>query len=174
MDEIAAAAELIMPGGLPEGSIPGEFEAAVAAAVNDAAVNDAAVNDAAAIDVPQEVPPVEKKRIHRAKALTPKQAVTKFWSRGIYVIPNNCLDINLESPENAPMSSKYIIRCRCSPACKTSFDGWDAYAYNRHFTYKKHVHWEATREENGWDESEAYREFVRVSKVMLFCELICL
>ena len=150
MDEIATAAEVMVPA-LPEGDI----EAAVAAAVNDA------IPEVAAHVVTE--PP--KKRAHRAKPLTPKQAVTKFWSRGIYVIPNEDLDIDVSAASEEVRKSKFIIRCRCAPTCKTSFAGWDAYAYNRHFTYKKHLRWEGMRKELGWDESEAYREFVKVSCV---------
>lgn len=135
MDEIQAAAEIIVP------SLPSvdEIEHAVNAAVEEM---------------------TEKpKRIHRAKPLTPKQAVTKFWNRGIYVIFNEDLDV--DSNPAGDRKSKYIVRCRCSPACKTSFASWDSYAYNRHFSYKKHVKWEGMRKELGWDESEAYREFVK-------------
>ena len=129
--------------------------AAVAAAVNDALPEVSA----------QVVTEPPKKRTHRAKPLTPKQAVTKFWSRGIYVIPNEELEIHGGITSDEASESKYIIRCRCAPTCKTSFAGWDAYAYNRHFTYKKHVRWETMRKELGWDETEAYREFVKVSCV---------
>ena len=100
------------------------------------------------------------------RPLTPKQAVTKFWNRGIFIAFHDpretrpdaaqCIDINAE---NKP---KYIVRCRCNPTCKTSFDGWDAYAYNRHFSYKKHLKWENARHDLGWDEGEAYRDFVKV------------
>lgn len=154
MDEIAAAAEIMVPA-LPEGDI----EAAVAAAVNDAAMSDVAA---------QVVAEPQKKRAHRARALTPKQAMTKFWSRGIYVIPNEDLDIDANETSDEVRGTKYIIRCRCAPTCKTSFAGWDAYAYNRHFTYKKHVKWEGMKRELGWDESEAYREFVRVSSCFIY------
>jgi hypothetical protein len=152
MDEISNAAEIMVPA-LPEEDI----EAAVAAAVHDAALS-----EVAAEIVDDNAPP---KRAHRAKSLSPKQAVTKFWSRGIYVISNEDLDVDASLTSDEVRRSKYIIRCRCSPTCKTSFASWDAYAYNRHFTYKKHVNWEMTRKEQGWDESVAYREFVRVSLV---------
>ncbi|KAL3800219.1 hypothetical protein ACHAWO_005686 [Cyclotella atomus] len=154
MDEIAAAAEIMVPA-LPEGDI----EAAVAAAVNDAAMSEVAAQVVA--------DPPKQKRVHRAKALSPKQAVTKFWSRGIYVIANEDLDIDANETSDEVRGSKYIIRCRCSPTCKTSFAGWDAYAYNRHFSYKKHVKWEQLRTELGWDESEAYREFVKFIEMTL-------
>jgi hypothetical protein len=111
------------------------------------------------------------KRKHRAKPLTPKQAVTKFWNRGIFIAFHDpretrpdaaqCIDINAE---NKP---KYIVRCRCNPTCKTSFDGWDAYAYNRHFSYKKHLKWENARHDLGWDEGEAYRDFVKFIELTL-------
>lgn len=119
----------------------------------------------------------QPKRKHRAKALTPKQAVTKFWNRGIFIAFHDpreqradvaTLDLGIERP-------KYIVRCKCNPVCKTSFDGWDAYAYNRHFSYKKHKKWEAMRNELGWDESEAYRDFVKVKHFigMSFVVLVC-
>ena len=159
MDEIAVSAEMMVPA-LPEADI----EAVVAAAVDDVALSEVA---AEVIDQH----PV-KKRIHRAKALTPKQAVTKFWSRGIYVIPNEDLDIDASLTNEEVQSSRYILRCKCSPGCKTSFASWDAYAYNRHFTYKKHVKWEQNRLGLGWDESEAYQEFVKVCPLfdcLYFC-----
>ena len=151
MDEIAAAAEIMVPS-LPEGDI----EAAVAAAVNEAAISEVAA----------QVVTEPKKRVHRARALTARQAVTKFWSRGIYVIANEDLDIDANETSEEVRRSKYIIRCRCSPTCKTSMGGWDAYAYNRHFTYKKHMKWEGMKRELGWDEGEAYSEFVRVSTLL--------
>jgi hypothetical protein len=107
------------------------------------------------------------KRKHRAKALTPKQAVTKFWNRGIFIAFH---DPRESRPDAASLDfgekPKYIVRCKCNPICKTSFDGWDAYAYNRHFNYKKHKKWEGMRHELGWDEGEAYRNFVKVSPLL--------
>jgi hypothetical protein len=144
MDEIAAAAELMVPA-LP--AVDDEIEAAVQAAA-------AEVADA---EVKSEEP--ETRRIHRAKALTPKQAYTKFWNRGIFVIYNE--DLDLEKDDEEIKNSRYIVRCRCSPACKTSFATWDNYAYTRHFTYKRHEKWESARAAQGWDEGEAYRDFVK-------------
>lgn len=108
------------------------------------------------------------KRKHRAKALTPKQAVTKFWNRGIFIAFHDPRETRADlNPDGVSFGGlekpKYIVRCKCNPVCKTSFDGWDAYAYNRHFSYKKHRKWEGMRTELGWDESEAYRDFVKVS-----------
>jgi hypothetical protein len=122
----------------------------------------------------------DEKRKHRAKALTPKQAVTKFWNRGIFIAfhdpresrPDAAVhDFGLD-PEGSGGKPKYIVRCKCNPVCKTSFDGWDAYAYNRHFNYKKHRKWEGMRAELGWDEGEAYRDFVKVSEVYLLLYIL--
>jgi hypothetical protein len=108
------------------------------------------------------------KRKHRAKSLSPKQAVTKFWNRGIFIATAPVSEEELAADPDA--KPKYIVRCRCNPVCKTSFASWDAYAYNRHFMYKKHMKWEGMRGELGWDEAEAYRDFVKVSEwEMLNC-----
>lgn len=112
------------------------------------------------------------KRKHRAKALTPKQAVTKFWNRGIFIAFHDPRESRPDAAENDygvgdGDKPKYIVRCKCNPVCKTSFDSWDAYAYSRHFNYKKHMKWEAMRHELGWDEGEAYRDFVKFIELTL-------
>lgn len=115
----------------------------------------------------------DSKRKHRAKALTPKQAVTKFWNRGIFIAFHDPRENRPDAAANdfgvgdGDDKPKYIVRCKCNPVCKTSFDAWDAYAYNRHFNYKKHMKWEAMRHELGWDEGEAYRDFVKVRETLL-------
>jgi hypothetical protein len=111
------------------------------------------------------------KRKHRAKALTPKQAVTKFWNRGIFIAFHDPRESRPDAAVNdfglGGEKPKYIVRCKCNPVCKTSFDGWDAYAYNRHFAYKKHQKWESMRNQLGWDEGEAYRDFVKFIELTL-------
>ncbi|EED89034.1 predicted protein [Thalassiosira pseudonana CCMP1335] len=75
----------------------------------------------------------------RAKPLTHKQALIKFWSRGIV------------------LDADGSIKCSCSPCCKPQ--SWDSYAYTRHFQYKKHQKWEAEREA-GWEDL-AYANFLK-------------
>eukprot|EP00804_Cyclotella_cryptica_P030741 CCRYP_009159-RA/>CCRYP_009159-RA protein AED:0.00 eAED:0.00 QI:200/1/1/1/1/1/2/400/339 len=125
-------------------------------------------------------PSAHPKRKHRAKPLTPKQAVTKFWNRGIFIAYQDPTtsdgtnkDVKADGEPTGTSTSttnnkpKYIARCKCNPVCKTSFAGWDAYAYNRHFSYKKHTKWEEMRHDLGWDESEAYRDFVHFIELTL-------
>lgn len=122
-----------------------------------------------------EAAPAPPKRKHRAKPLTAKQAVTKFWNRGIFIAYQDPtpVDENKDAKsEGEPATAdnhkpKYIARCKCNPVCKTSFAGWDAYAYNRHFSYKKHTKWEEMRSDLGWDESDAYRDFVNFMELTI-------
>ena len=64
------------------------------------------------------------KRRNKKLPLTPHEAVTQYWNRGIYT---DNVTGDTETGE---------LRCSCNHKC---CDKWDAYGYSRHFTFKCHL-----------------------------------
>ena len=64
------------------------------------------------------------KRRNKKLPLTPHEAVTQYWDRGIYT-DNVTGDTVIGE-----------LRCSCNHKC---CDKWDAYGYSRHFTFKCHL-----------------------------------
>ena len=64
------------------------------------------------------------KRRNKKLPLTPHEAVTQYWNRGIYT-DNVTGDTGTGE-----------LRCSCNHKC---CDKWDAYGYSRHFTFKCHL-----------------------------------